>query len=62
VIAAATQSTNRAAEVPGERAQAAAGQIGEEPPSDVMCANDIEWRLTTGQRAKERAAQIERSG
>jgi hypothetical protein len=54
VVRAATQSANRAAEIPSERAEAPAGQIREEPPSDVICANDLEWRLTAGQRTKER--------
>ena len=45
VVGAATEGANAAAQVPGQCTQAAARQFGEEPASDVMCADDVELEV-----------------
>jgi len=54
VIGASTERADRATEVSGERAQAAAGQIGQKTPGDIPRADDVERKHAGGQRAKER--------
>ena len=54
VVGAATEGANAAAQVPGQCTQAAARQFGEEPASDVVCADDVERRLAAGQVPEER--------
>ena len=54
VVGAAAQRANRATEVSGEGAQAAAGQIGQKAPGDIPRADHVERKHSGGQRAKER--------
>ncbi len=54
VTGAAAQGVNRAAEVPREGTQAAAGQVGQQALRNVVRADDIDWRHAAGQRAEER--------
>jgi hypothetical protein len=54
VVGAAAQRADRATEVSGERAQAAAGQTGQKAPGDIPRADHVERKHAGGQCAKER--------
>ena len=54
VVGAAAQCANGATEVSSERAQAAAGQIGQKAPGDIPRADHVERKHAASQCAKER--------
>jgi hypothetical protein len=58
VIGAAAQPANRATEIPSQRAQAAAWQVGQKTPGDLACAAYVKPKFTGGQRTQERLLEL----
>jgi hypothetical protein len=54
VVGAATQAAHPAPQVPNQCPQAAARQVGKEPASNVVCADNVERSLAASQHPQER--------